>query len=236
LLSRSKKERWPRFFVSPRHAVSSYGCIYGCISEKVERERAWKRPRFFAVMKTLLVVFVLPLAATLRVGVADVGRVRADADAFFKTVDEDADGFISFAELSGHLEKKGYHFGAREHVFDLLDVNRDGEICAEELRAAFVQYDELRSVLGLGEDEVEWRKMLLFNSIDTDNSGEISREEFTAYIVASGYTADAAESIFDVLDDDADGTISRDELHQGYISYSTLRTMLGLPLEPPASA
>ena len=42
-------------------------------------------------------------------------------------------------------------------------------------------------------------------------------------------SAETAESLFTTLDEDGDGVISRDELHEGYVSYSALRGILGLP-------
>ena len=155
-----------------------------------------------------------------------------EADALFAAVDEDGNGAIDFEELRQHLETRGYVKSTQaDHVFDLLDVNRDGEISRQELRESFSKFDNpaVRAALGLGESDEDWRQLLLFNSIDTDGDGVITRDELTAYCVANGFAAEVVESIWSTLDLDGDGSISRAELHEGYTSYSGLRAILGLP-------
>ena len=51
----------------------------------------------------------------------------------------------------------------------------------------------------------------------------------SAYLLNNGYSAETADDVFAALDDNSDGSISRDELHEGYTSYSALRKVLGLP-------
>jgi len=155
-------------------------------------------------------------------------RIHSDADTFFRQVDDDGDGFITFEELSAHLSEMGFQPSGIDHIFDLLDVNRDGEISQDEMRDSFVKFDDIamRKALGLGETEAD----KVFNSIDANGDGSISKAELSAYLLDNGYEEETADSIFDVLDDDGDGQISREELHEGYTSYSALRTILGLPL------
>ena len=132
-------------------------------------------------------------------------------------------------ELSEHLEERGLTEGARDHVFDLLDVNRDGEISQSELRESFVKYDDpsLRAALGLGETEADE----IFNKIDVNGDGQISREELSTYLADQGHSVETVESVFSAFDDNGDGVISREELHEGYTTYSALRGILGLSSE-----
>ena len=153
-------------------------------------------------------------------------RIEREADGFFRSIDDNGDGYISFTELSDHLSGLGLGKGAQEHVFDLLDVNRDGEISQSELLESFVKYDDpaLRAALGLGETESD----VVFRSIDANGDGKISHAELSAYLIANGYSAEIADTVFATLDENSDGAVSRDELHEGYSSYSALRRILAL--------
>ena len=151
-------------------------------------------------------------------------RIQAAADKLFSTLDEDGDGSITFTELSTHFSELGYHAKAIDHVFDLLDVNKDGEISPAELRTTFNGLNDaaLLQVLGLGESDSD----AVFNAIDANGDGEITKAELAAYLEQQGHPASIADSIFNTLDENADGAISRDELHDGYMTYSGLRSLL----------
>ena len=106
----------------------------------------------------------------------------------------------------------------------LLDVNKDGEISPAELRTTFNGLNDaaLLQVLGLGESDSD----AVFNAIDANGDGEITKAELAAYLEQQGHPASIADSIFNTLDENADGAISRDELHDGYMTYSGLRSLL----------
>lgn len=159
----------------------------------------------------------------------DEAQINSEADAFFACIDDDNNGLISFTELSEYLTTKGYTTQGIDHIFDLLDFNRDGEISKEELRESFLKFNDpaLRSALGLG-DRSTSEADAIFNTIDTNGDGQISKEELSAYLSSKGYAADVATNVFGALDFDNDGTISRLELEEGYESYSALRSILGL--------
>lgn len=157
----------------------------------------------------------------------NTARVHADADSFFAAIDEDGDGSISSAELGIHLSQIGYAETATEKFFEVLDVNSDGGISRQELREAFVRYEDpaLRAALGLGTAEAD----TIFDRIDTDSDGQLSKAEVCAYLEEKGFdTQTAADTIFKTLDADDNGTISRDELRNGCVRYSALREALGL--------
>lgn len=170
-----------------------------------------------------------PLHARLTPLRASLTSQHAEADAFFAAIDDDGDGYISFVELTEHLEGLGFNPGAIDHVFDMLDVNRDGDISQDEMRDSFAKYDDpvLRIALGLGLKESD----AIFSAIDTNGDGEISMAELTAYLSQKGYVeggGDVVGSIFRTLDANSDGSISRAELRQGYSEYAEIREALGL--------
>jgi len=162
--------------------------------------------------------------------VALASKLVAQADAFFAAIDVDGNGEISFGELEAHLEDLGFNAGAIDHIFDLLDVNKDGEISKLELRQSFVKYDDpaLRLALGLGATEADD----VFDAIDVNGDGEISMAELEAYLEVSssggGDVQECTRTLFRTLDANGDGRVSRDELREGYAEYTAFRRVLGL--------
>merc|ERR1719149_333003 len=110
-------------------------------------------------------------------------QIEADADAVFSVIDENGDGGISRVELMQHLTKAGYKTEAVNMLFDKLDTNKDDELSREELRAGFLQYTPLRSAPGLGAYNMDFITEIhadadaLFNAIDVDGNGSISKDE-----------------------------------------------------------
>jgi len=153
-------------------------------------------------------------------------RVHKASYAVYQAKDEDGVGFICFTELSAHFATLGYTAGAVEGIFDLLDVNRDGEISPAELRETFIKLDDaaLLQALGLGKTESD----AIFDAIDANGDGEITQTELEHYLEQQGHSRAIASSIFATLDENLDGAVSRDELHEGYTTYSGLRSLLGV--------
>jgi len=157
-------------------------------------------------------------------------RVATQADAFFSAIDENGDGEIEFDELEAHLSGMGFTAGAIEHIFDLLDVNKDGGISRAELRQSFVKYDDpaLRLAIGLGAADADE----IFDAIDENGDGEITASELAGYLelnsALGGDVPACATTIFRTLDVNGDGSISREELRQGYEEYTEFRRVLGL--------
>lgn len=160
--------------------------------------------------------------------------VEADADAVFSVVDIDGDGSITQSELQEHLSKAGYNDAAINVIFDKLDIDADGIITRTELRAGFLKYTPLREAPGLGSYNAEFINEIhadadaLFNAIDTDGNGSISKEELRNHLKQfSQYTFKAISSIFKMLDANKDGNLERTELREAFVKYSALRLAIG---------
>jgi len=68
----------------------------------------------------------------------------------------------------------------------------------------------------------------VFDVIDVDADGSITREELSAHLIGAGYKPTAVDQMFDKLDANSDGLLSREELCEGFVRYSPLRTAPGM--------
>eukprot|EP00316_Scyphosphaera_apsteinii_P017295 CAMPEP_0119319036 /NCGR_PEP_ID=MMETSP1333-20130426/48318_1 /TAXON_ID=418940 /ORGANISM="Scyphosphaera apsteinii, Strain RCC1455" /LENGTH=188 /DNA_ID=CAMNT_0007325357 /DNA_START=193 /DNA_END=759 /DNA_ORIENTATION=- len=173
---------------------------------------------------------------------AERAAIHAQADAIFSVIDINADGMISRSELGGHLTRAGYTAAAVSSAFGKLDLNSDGTISRAEMREAFILYEPLRTAPGLGWGsqtiaELHHEASDIFDAIDVNGNGEISLVDLKRYLSKAeevGYSAAAIKNIFEALDDDSSGGISREEMRQGYVQHYAMQIALGLK-EPPDS-
>lgn len=115
-----------------------------------------------------------------------------------------------------------------------MDTNSDGSVSRDEFRKGMVQFAPLRSAPGLGNYNAEFVEEIradadaLFRNIDEDGDGSVTPHELKQYLtMVSSYSDKAIENIFDMLDVDKDGTISREEVRDAFIKYSALRQAVG---------
>ena len=88
--------------------------------------------------------------------------------------------------------------------FDQLDTDKDGKLTKEEFRMAF---PELRRRAAAD---------ATFAEIDTDGDGFLSRAEVIAFQTKQGSTEERANELFDKLDTNKDGKVSKEELRKAF--------------------
>lgn len=59
----------------------------------------------------------------------------------------------------------------------------------------------------------------IFDSIDTNNDGEISNDELQLHLQSIGYSTDSIRYLFTAMDKNADGVISREEMRYAFSNY-----------------
>ena len=130
-----------------------------------------------------------------------VEMIHAVADAVFAELDTDKNGGVSEPELRDFLLGQDFEPDLVTKVFTSIDFDKSGEISDSELRDAFVKYPTLRKAIKLPEPRSGWPAMdddtpieelhakadALFAMIDTDDDGEISKEELGKHMAANGY-------------------------------------------------
>merc|ERR1719440_527135 len=68
----------------------------------------------------------------------------------------------------------------------------------------------------------------VFSVIDVNGDGSVSMDELTSHLMKSGYNEAAVQKVFEKLDTDKDGELSKEELRAGFLQYSPLREAPGL--------
>ena len=74
------------------------------------------------------------------------------ADAVFDIIDLDGDNEITVLELRKHLDGTGYSASSVDDIFRALDLNCNGAISREEMRAGFSRYSYKALALALRMD------------------------------------------------------------------------------------
>jgi Ca2+-binding EF-hand superfamily protein len=144
----------------------------------------------------------------------DVGT--SDASRLMKEVDSDGDGKISESEYKNALgvtldelrKRARDEFGPPEKSFPAFDASGDGQIDAEEWKAACEK-------LGIPEN----RAADLLKEVDQNGDGQVNEEEFRAAMGAGLEDLKravydklgSAEAAMEAMDKDGDGVISEEE-------------------------
>ncbi|GGA08681.1 hypothetical protein GCM10011498_05750 [Amylibacter cionae] len=138
----------------------------------------------------------------------------------FERLDLNSDGFVDRAEL----------IAARDARFDAMDADKDGAVTKEEAQAhrkamrAEMKAERTES----GKDKKEGKegrkdwgekradRGQMFDKLDTDNNGSLSKEEFEAAQMhhgkRDGRKAHRGDRMMAKMDANKDGKITRDEL------------------------
>ncbi|MDX2393602.1 EF-hand domain-containing protein [Streptomyces sp. DK15] len=141
--------------------------------------------------------------------------------AMFTAFDVDGDGCLQkkdfealvgrWGQLPGveagtklHARVESAVMGWWEHMLEAGDTNKDGKLSVEEFYALVDRLPAMKEGLAETADAI-------FDAIDADGNGRISRSEHRQLIDTWHGRSIDTEDVFDLLDLDADGHISRQE-------------------------
>ena len=165
----------------------------------------------------------------------DTESIYKDADLVFAVLDKDGSGVIEQSELTTHLTRAGYTDEMMDKYFGKADFEENGVLSKDELREAFLTYTPLRCApaLGSSSDGATKEQMLadaeaLFNAIDQIGDHRfLNYEELQAYMAdVLGFSDESIATVFEKLDLNSDGVITREELANTFVKYSAVRLAL----------
>ncbi|NET59909.1 MAG: hypothetical protein F6K47_28295 [Symploca sp. SIO2E6] len=152
---------------------------------------------------------------------------------YFKLMDLNGDGFLTLAEFEAIadrlIELQGdpskaeavrtlFHALFENVIAGGASVDANTRISEEELVANAAK---AVSIVPSAEEVGRQKNEVFFDIIDTDNSGEISREEYRKYlaIYSGGDQPERADKAFESIDTDGNGSITRAEFIEGHMGY-----------------
>jgi len=131
-----------------------------------------------------------------------------EVDSIFDCVDTNGDGVITLEELKAHLvDQMGYTEEYTTYLFDSIDTDSNGSISKQEMSFAFYNFEALSMYMTFGVGGADITKRKAFKDLARNNSGEFSGESRDKLLLK-----DLADLIFDMIDTDKSGEISKDEL------------------------
>lgn len=166
----------------------------------------------------------------------------------FDLADTSGDGLLSREEFLFYMKEHTNHTKKMiRDAFDMIDVDGNGDISRDEVRNAFLS--KRRNMQGGGsqsgtvkslEDEmlaVSRDADALFDKADVDKNGTLTKAEFELFMKRhTDHTTTAIEELFDSMDENHDGFITREEVRKAYLDKKvgigggklTLMDLLGL--------
>mmetsp|Transcript_130 Transcript_130/g.157 ORF Transcript_130/g.157 Transcript_130/m.157 type:complete len:290 (+) Transcript_130:147-1016(+) len=168
----------------------------------------------------------------LREYLEKAGYTKESIRYLFTAFDSNADGIISREEM--RYAFSNYEISALYKAFGLAAATETTTKATEsstseekQLLLDQIQFNEaikdIRSKSKIDDKTVPWIFSELadsvFDMIDKDKNGDISKEELREYFEKNKGDFTAVESIFTALDLNSDGSISREEMRNGFQEY-----------------
>ena len=152
---------------------------------------------------------------------------------YFKVMDTNQNGFLSRSEYEEIAERLVQNQSDRSKDEEIRGVFRSlfdnfvagGEQVDAETEIGYEKFlanaAKAVSLMQSSREAGRRKNEVFFDFVDTDGSGQISREEYRKYlaIYSGGEDPDRADRAFDSIDVDGNGSIARAEFIEGHMHY-----------------
>lgn len=139
--------------------------------------------------------------------------VLDEVDSIFDCVDKNGDGEITLEELQSHLvDEMGYTQKYTEYLFESIDTDSNGSISREELLFAFYNFEALSMYMTFGMGGADMTQRKSFKKLALQSAQQYYDPDSSAENSSKLVLDDLADLIFDMIDIDQSGEITRKEL------------------------
>ena len=136
-----------------------------------------------------------------------------EVDSIFDCVDKNGDGEITLEELKEHLVgEMGYTKEYTEYLYESIDTDSNGSISREELRFAFYNFEALSMYMTFGMGGADMTQRQSFKKLALQSAQQYYDPDSSGANSSKLLLDDLADLIFDMIDIDQSGEITRKEL------------------------
>ena len=166
---------------------------------------------------------------------ASLASAAESAARLFKDIDADGDGAVTKRELRQYFESHGRDPAVAQQLFEGMDSDRDGLLDYDEFKRLY----RAATSASQGSLNAEVKEQLdalfadaggpdaLFDEIDADHDGALTRREIAAYLVKRGGDGSSAVRLLTAIDGDKDGLIDKHELRAAHTRLTALPPAAG---------
>jgi len=140
----------------------------------------------------------------------------------FTLLDLNSDGIISDQEFRTFFRMYRFSDSTSDQLFAVFDKDGRGGISLDELRTRLLENvgkEKFKDEYTMSDASID----KIFEAVDLDGNGTIDWDELRQYLLSKGYPELVVDTVFQSMDANSDGELSRVEFQKGFKKYELVR-------------